>query len=65
MRKDDSKLSFWIITAAIVCCALPVLFLSGGSAFVIGLLSGNTPLIVFALILVSVAIWLFLKRKKT
>lgn len=63
MRDNDSKFSMWIILAAIVCCALPLLLLSGGLAFMIGLLSSNILLIVFSLILVSVALWLFLKRK--
>jgi LPXTG-motif cell wall-anchored protein len=63
MQKNDSKLSMWIIAAAIVCCALPLLLLSGGLAFVTGLLFNNTFLIVLSLILVGVAIWLFFKRK--
>jgi len=65
MHKDDHKLSMWIIAAAIVCCALPLLLLSGGLAFMIGLWSSNTFLIVLSLILVGVAIWFFLKRKNT
>lgn len=64
MRNNDSKLNMWIIVVTIVCCALPLLLFSGGLAFMIGLLSSNMLLIVFALILVSVALWLFLKGKK-
>lgn len=63
MNKDDPKLSPWMIVAAIGCCALPLLLLSGGSAFVVGLVSSNTLLIIFALIVVGIAVWLFIKKK--
>ncbi|MBI3576941.1 hypothetical protein HY086_02810 [Candidatus Gottesmanbacteria bacterium] len=65
MKKDDSSLNMWVIAGAVVCCALPVLLLSGGVAFLTGLLFSNTFLIVLALILISLTIWLFLKRKNT
>jgi len=67
MQNDDSKLSMWVVLAAVVCCGLPLLLLiSGGSilALIGGYLTGSNLLLALALILVLVFVWLILRRSK-
>lgn len=66
MRKDDQKLSMWMIGAAIVCCGLPLLLLvGGGSVLALGtsFLTNNLFLLILGLGLAIVFAWLFIKRR--
>lgn len=66
MQKDDSKLSMWVMLAAVACCDLPLLLLAGGGsffAFGASLLTNNAFWLVIGLIFALVFVWLLLKRR--
>lgn len=66
MHKEDSKLSLWIVLAAVACCGLPLLLLAGGGSLIVlgtSFLTNNLFLLILGLGLAVLFIWLFVKRR--
>ena len=67
MQKNDSKLSMWVVLAALICCGVPLLLLAGGGsalALGTGFLTKSIVLLALGLLLTLIFIWLFLRRQK-
>lgn len=59
MAPVDRKLGGTLVVAigAVLCCALPLLLVTGTLGFLAGWLAGSWPLIVVAVVLLGYGIW--------
>ena len=66
MQKNDSKFSMWVVIAALICCGVPLLLLSGGGSILAlgtSFLTNNLFLLILGLGLAVIFVWLFIKRR--
>ena len=66
MKRDDSKLSMWVVLAAVACCGVLLLLVAGGGSVLalgVSFLTNNTFFLALGLIFALASIWLLLKRR--